>query len=459
MATQEDEPGQPPALTSLSLAATAECITPKEQIITPFDVSGGTDEQGKLLAIDYDKIVGKFGATRIDKALLEKFERVTGQRPHRFLRRGIVFSHRELDTILDRYEKGLPFFLYTGRGPSSDSMHVGHAVPFEFTKWLQDVFDAPLVIMLTDDEKFLHSPKLKVEDVKRFTRQNAKDIIAVGFDLKKTFIFADFDYVKGALYENAIQIARRTTVSQIKGTFGFDDSNNIGEMVFPAIQSATAFATSFPHIFGSNKKKAASVPCLIPCAIDQDPYFRQCRDNAKQLGYIKPSLLHAVFLPALQGPGSKMSASVPDSGIFLNDTAKDIQKKVNKYAFSGGQDTVEKHRELGGRTKDDVPFQYLTFFMEDDEALEKIRADYEKGDLLTGELKKICIQELQSYVKGFQDRRTKVTDEVVDESMRERKLVFRGNFNPPEGDDEKRKRVKALKAELDKLEAEIKPSA
>lgn len=135
MATREDEPGQPPALTALSLAASAEGITPKEQIITPFDVSGGTDEQGKLLAIDYDKIVGKFGATRIDKVLLEKFERVTGQKPHRFLRREIVFSHRELNLILDRYEKGLPFFLYTGRGPSSDSMHVGHAVPFEFTRY------------------------------------------------------------------------------------------------------------------------------------------------------------------------------------------------------------------------------------------------------------------------------------------------------------------------------------
>lgn len=135
MATREDEPGQPPALTALSLAASAEGITPKEQIITPFDVSGGTDEQGNLLAIDYDKIVGKFGATRIDKALLEKFERVTGQKPHRFLRRGIVFSHRELNLILDRYERGLPFFLYTGRGPSSDSMHVGHAVPFEFTRY------------------------------------------------------------------------------------------------------------------------------------------------------------------------------------------------------------------------------------------------------------------------------------------------------------------------------------
>lgn len=150
-----------------------------------------------------------------------------------------------------------------------------------------------------------------------------------------------------------------------------------------------------------------------------------------------------------------MSASVPDSGVFLSDTAKDIQKKVNKFAFSGGQDTVEKHRELGGRTKDDVPFQYLTFFMEDDEALEKIRVDYEKGDLLTGELKKICIHELQSYVKGFQERRAKVTDEIVDEFMRERKLVFRGNFNPPDGDDKKRERIKALKAELGRLEAEL----
>lgn len=41
---------------------------------------------------------------------------------------------REFDKILDRYEQGKPFFLYTGRGPSSDSMHLGHMVPFVFTK-------------------------------------------------------------------------------------------------------------------------------------------------------------------------------------------------------------------------------------------------------------------------------------------------------------------------------------
>lgn len=130
-----DEPGQPPALTTLSLAEKAHEKQPVNQVVTPFDVSGGVDEHGKLLPVDYDKLVREFGATPITPTLLERFEKVTGHRPHRFMRRGIVFSHRDLTAILDRYEKGQPFYLYTGRGPSSDSMHVGHTVPFEFTKY------------------------------------------------------------------------------------------------------------------------------------------------------------------------------------------------------------------------------------------------------------------------------------------------------------------------------------
>ena len=129
-----DEPGQPPALTALSLAETSQDTKTKEQIITPFDVSGGVDEHGKAVAIDYDKLIDHFGSQRIDKAMLERFEKLTGKPPHRLLRRGLVFSHRDLNRILDDYQKDIPFFLYTGRGPSSGSMHVGHSVPFEFTK-------------------------------------------------------------------------------------------------------------------------------------------------------------------------------------------------------------------------------------------------------------------------------------------------------------------------------------
>lgn len=86
----------------------------------------------------------KWATKLIDDDLLARFERLTGHKPHRWLRRGLFFSHRDFDRILDKYEAGEPFFLYTGRGPSSDAVHLGHTIPFSFTKWLQDVFDVPL---------------------------------------------------------------------------------------------------------------------------------------------------------------------------------------------------------------------------------------------------------------------------------------------------------------------------
>lgn len=94
---------------------------------------------------------------------------------------------RDLNLILDAYEKGEKFYLYTGRGPSSGSLHLGHLIPFFFTKWLQEVFDCPLVIQLTDDEKFLWK-KLSLDECIHMGYENAKDIIACGFDPKKVFL-------------------------------------------------------------------------------------------------------------------------------------------------------------------------------------------------------------------------------------------------------------------------------
>lgn len=126
--------------------------------------------------------------------MIEKLEKITGKPVHHFLRRGIFFSHRDLHQILTLKEQGKPFYLYTGRGPSSDSMHFGHLIPFILTKWLQETFDVPLVIQLTDDEKTLWKD-LTVEQSMKMARENAKDIIAIGFDVKKTFIFHDFDFM------------------------------------------------------------------------------------------------------------------------------------------------------------------------------------------------------------------------------------------------------------------------
>lgn len=73
-------------------------------------------------------------------------------------------------------------------------MHLGHLIPFLVCKWLQDVFDVPLVIQLTDDEKCLWKD-LSLEEANKMAYENAKDIIAIGFDVEKTFIFSDLDFI------------------------------------------------------------------------------------------------------------------------------------------------------------------------------------------------------------------------------------------------------------------------
>ncbi|KAM3076524.1 tryptophan--tRNA ligase [Clarireedia jacksonii] len=296
-------------------------------------------------------------------------------------------------------------------------------------RWLQDVFDVPLIIMLTDDEKYIFSEKRTIEEVQSYTLSNAKDIIAVGFDPKKTFMFSDYDYMGGTFYKNVTRISKHVTLNVARAVFGFNDSSCIGKIHFGAVQGATSFANSFPHIFGTDEAKTSQIPSLIPCAIDQDPYFRLTRDVAARLHFAKPALIHARFLDALQGPGSKMSASVDASAIFMQDDPNKIKNKIFKYAFSGGQVSEAEQREKGGDTDKDVSYQYLTFFLEDDEELERIRKAYRSGELLTGELKAKCIEELQTYVKGFQERRAAVTDEIVKDFMSVKPLQWGGNPN------------------------------
>lgn len=340
---------------------------------------------------------------------------------HHLIRRGIVFSHRDLNTIISLKQQSKPFYLYTGRGPSSESLHLGHLIPFMLTKWLQEALDVPLVIQLTDDEKTLWKD-LKPEEAIRLARENAKDIIAMGFDLDKTFIFNDFDFMGNcpAFYQNVIRIQKLVTFNQVKGIFGFGDSDVIGKIAFPAIQAAPCFSTSFPFIFGNNK-----VQVLIPCAIDQDPYFRMTRDVAPKLNFPKPALIHSTFFPALQGAKSKMSASEKNSAIFLTDSPKEIKNKINKHAFSGGQTTVEEHREKGGNTDIDVSYQLLKFFLEDDDELKRIQESYSSGKLLTGEIKKIAIETVTPIVLQHQESRKKVTDDVLNQFMALRSLKLK----------------------------------
>ncbi|THU59594.1 hypothetical protein C4D60_Mb07t03740 [Musa balbisiana] len=265
-----------------------------EQVVNPWEVTA--KDGGK---IDYDKLIEKFGCQRLDESLVRRVERLTGRPAHVFLRRGVFFAHRDFNEILDVYERGEKFFLYTGRGPSSEALHMGHLVPFMFTN---------------------------------------------------------------AFYENMVKVAKCVTFNKVVGIFGFTNEDHIGKISFPPVQ---------------------------------DPYFRMTRDVAPRIGYQKPALIESSFFPALQ---------------------------VNRYAFSGGQDSIENHRKYGANLEVDIPVKYLGFFLEDDAELDHIKKEYGAGRMLTGEVKKHLVEVLSELVERHRKARSLVTDEVVDAFMAVRPL-------------------------------------
>ncbi|MCS7123775.1 MAG: tryptophan--tRNA ligase [Candidatus Aenigmarchaeota archaeon] len=351
--------------------------------ITPWEVKG---------EVNYEKLIKEFGLKIIDNEILKSFEKKV-KNLHFLLKRKIFFAHRDLDVCLNN-----DFYLYTGRGPSGP-MHIGHIIPFYFTKWLQEEFKTNVYIEITDDEKFLVKTN-SYEEIKNFANENILDIAAIGFDRNRTFIFRDTEYIKN-IYPLALKIAKKINFNTIKAVFGLKSSNNIGIIFFPSIQMVPCF---FEKRY-----------CLIPAAVDQDPYWRLQRDIAEKLGYKKSCQIHGKFLPPLIGLKGKMSTSLPTTAIFLNEDEKSIRNKIYKHAFSGGQPSVELHRKLGGNPDVDVSFQWLYFFFEeDDNKLKKIEEDYRSGKLLTGELKDILIEKIVKFLEKFREERDKAKNYVDD---------------------------------------------
>ncbi len=356
-------------------------------IVTPWHVEG---------KIDYDKLIKQFGTEKITNDLLNQVTKLAGE-DHFMLRRGIFFSHRDFKTILDEYEKGNKFFLYTGRGPSGHT-HIGHLVPWVFAKWLQDKFNVNMYFQLTDDEKFYSKQNLSLEETTKFAYENALDFIALGFKPENTKIIIDTENIQ-TLYPIAAQIAKKINFSNTKAVFGFTNDTNIGMIFYTSLQSAPCFIED--------------KPVLIPLGVDQDPHFRLTRDVAPKIGKLKPALIHNIMIPSLQGPGGKMSASEENSTIYTTDSPDVVKMKINKYAFSGGKPDIEQHRKEGGNPDIDVSYQYLRIFFEpDDNALKKIHDDYKSGKMLTGELKAILIEKINNFLKIHQENREKARDKI-----------------------------------------------
>jgi tryptophanyl-tRNA synthetase len=333
------------------------------------------DAYGDSENVDYDALVRESGVSLIDQKLAKKIGHPSV--PEYF------FAHRDLNKIIDR-----KFALVTGRGPSRN-MHLGHFILFRFMKFLQDKFGAKVFIPFSDDEKLL-ARGLSKEHVIRMGYENLLDIIAIGFDPKKTEVMMDLVNMKQEVYNLAIQLSSHMTANTVRSAMGFSADSSIGFQFYPAMQAA--------HILYPTLKY--KLPVIVPIGFDQDVFIKLTRDASEKVGLEKPGDILSKFLPGLSG--GKMSSSIDETAVYTTDPAAQVRKKIMS-AFTGGRDTAEEHRRLGGQTDKCTICKYQHILFGNDEMVQKCKA----GKILCGENKKDLVERINGMLAEHQEKREK----------------------------------------------------
>lgn len=347
----------------------------------------------KNLGIDNEKLVKKFGASRIAE-LRDLPDFYTFQR-------GLIYSHRNFDKFFKTLKKGEKCAIVSGFN-ASGTIHLGHKPVFDTNLYFQRTYGLPIFIPISDDESYVAGKVKNQEEALKYSLKLAKELLAYGFDPDKTYFIIDQIYTN--IYNLAIKLSKRVNLSEIKATYGYKNEENVGLHFYPAIQSA--------HILFPQEKFGIK-HVLVPIGPDEDAHIRICRDIASRAGYEKPSILHISFMPGVDG--TKMSKS-KNNAIFFNDDKKTIIKKVNR-AFSGGQKTIQEHREKGGNPDIDIACQYLSKFFLNEEESKKLFEDYKQGKILSGEVKKMLLDKLLKSIGDFQINLKKITRKELEKTV------------------------------------------
>ena len=360
--------------------------------VTPWEIKGD---------IDYSKIVKEFG--------LKQFKSIPSVlNDYLLFRRGIIYCHRDFEKIEESIDKKKPFVMMTGLMPSG-KFHFGHKLVADQIIMYQKL-GARVYVAVADIEAY-NSRNLDMEELRKVAiEEYLTNYVALGLDLKKCDFYFQSERSKdgeksNAYYALANMLGRHTTFNQVKAIYGDISPAKLSSAL---LQSSDMLHPQLKEFEGK------PLPVVVPVGIDQDPHLRLARDVAhKYPGYrfMPLSSTCHMFLPGLKG--GKMSSSDENSYIALTDSPEAAAKKIKKFAFSGGQKTLEEHRKHGGNPDVDVSFQLLRYGLEeDDKKLKKIYDSYKKGDMLTGELKKYTIEKIQKFLIEHKKKRVKAKKEV-----------------------------------------------
>ena len=327
---------------------------------------------------------------------------------HRFIRRNIVFGHRDLDVLLDARDEDENFAMMTGIMPSG-VFHFGHKCVVDQIKMYQKM-GAQVTIAAADIEAY-NTRDMGLERARELViEEYLKNYVALGIDLKNIDFYFQSQAGNKHLARSKM-FSKYLTQNQVEATYGSAEPAKIASAT---MQYADILRPQFEENGGAK-------PTVVPVGLDQDPHIRLTRDVASKYRdqkFIKPSSTYNKFMRGLQG--GKMSSSDPKSYIALTDSVEDAKNKIDQ-AKTGGRDTLDEHREKGAKLEEDMVFELLTFHLvKDDSELRRIKQEYSSGEMLSGELKQIAKDRIEEFLTRHQERRREIEPEVeqyIDENF------------------------------------------
>ena len=356
----------------------------KKTVLDPFGASE---------VADYERLYKEFG--------IDPFEPLLSKVPNPsfYMRRGIIFGHRDFNRILNAIHKHEEFAVLSGIKPTGE-FHLGTLMTAKEIIYFQQQ-GAQTFYCIADIEAY-EDNNVSFEKSERIAVDNVADLLALGLDPKRTYIYRQSEEIR--VKDLAIIFGRPVTLATMKAIYG---ERHIGLYLSALIQAGDILLPQLED-FGGPK------PTIIPVGVDQDPHIRFTRDLAQKFHrkykFILPSSTYHKLMKGLDG---SLKMSKRQMNYFtLHDSPETIAKRISN-SFTGGRATVKEQQELGGIPEICPVYEICLFhFIKDNDKITKIYHDCKTGRLLCGEHKKQTIERVLEFVKEHRRKKKKFIDKA-----------------------------------------------
>ncbi|HKT21278.1 MAG TPA: tryptophan--tRNA ligase [Nitrososphaerales archaeon] len=360
-------------------------------------VKGELDPWGTSSVKDYGRLQSEFGIEPV-APLVPRFKEPS---PH--LSRGIDFGQRDLARILDAVDRNKPYAVMSGIKPTGD-FHLGTKMTADDMVYFQSLSKKGTVFYAVADVEAYADNGLSFEQTAKIATRNVADILALGLDPDRAVVYFQSEELK--VMRLGTVFSRGVTNNMLKAIYG---ERQIGLYMSALYQAGDILMPQLPELGGPK-------PVLVPVGADQDPHIRLARDLAAryhdEYGFIPPSSIYHRLMLSLGG-SDKMSKRSESTLLTLEDAPKDANRKI-MTAFTGGRDTVEEQRRLGGRPEICPVYDLYSFhFARNDGHVKTVYRECTKGIRLCGE----CKQEAAGLVKAWLEEHHRRRDSMMGDAV------------------------------------------